>query len=57
MKTTQLELENSKIIEENKRYLHKLEELNSNMISSELRVRELQEDLDAAHVSMMQSIT
>ncbi|KAF8254064.1 hypothetical protein K440DRAFT_618669 [Wilcoxina mikolae CBS 423.85] len=52
IKTTQLELENSKTIEENKRFLHKLEELNSNMTSSELRVRELQEDLDAAHAEL-----
>jgi hypothetical protein len=51
MKTTGLEYENSKKAEENKRLLHSLGELNASMAMSELRVRELQEDLDAAHVS------
>jgi chromosome segregation ATPase len=50
-KTTELEDENSKKTEENKRLLHSLEELNASMAMSELRVKELQEDLDAAHVS------
>jgi len=52
--TAQLELENAKTLEENKRLLRDLEELNSGMAMSELRVRELQEDLDAAHVSAPQ---
>lgn len=50
----QLEVENEKTLEENKRLLRDLEELNSSMAMSELRVRELQEDLDAAHVSALQ---
>lgn len=49
-KTAEHELENAKTIEENKRLLHRLEELNSDMTLSEHKVKELQEDLDAAHV-------
>ncbi|KAI5858798.1 hypothetical protein BZA05DRAFT_382474 [Tricharina praecox] len=48
----QLEVENEKTLEENKRLLRDLEELNSSMAMSELRVRELQEDLDAAHAEL-----
>jgi len=54
MQNAQLEHENEKTLEENKRLLRDLEELNTSMAMSELRVRELQEDLDAAHVSVLQ---
>ncbi|KAA8904550.1 hypothetical protein FN846DRAFT_919704 [Sphaerosporella brunnea] len=52
MKTTELEYENSRKADENKLLLHNLEELNASMAMSELRVRELQEDLDAAHAEL-----
>lgn len=51
MRTKELEDENARTEEENKRILDTLDELNISMALSESWVKELQEDLDAAHVS------
>lgn len=50
-KISDLEVENSRTTEENKGLLGTLEDVNINMCLSESRVRELQEELDAMHVS------
>jgi predicted nuclease with TOPRIM domain len=50
MKTAHLEQKNARTIDENKRLLHALEELNDNLVLSESKVKDLQEELDATHV-------
>ena len=50
-RTMDLEDENARTAEENKRLLDTLDELNISMALSEGTVNELQEELDAAHVS------
>jgi len=45
-----LEVENQKTIEENRRLLVQLEEYNQGMSMNEIKVREMQGDLDALHV-------
>lgn len=45
-----LEIENTRTIEENRRLLMQLEEYNHNMSLSEIRVKDLQGDLDELHV-------
>jgi len=50
-KATQFETESSRYIDENNRLSHALEGLNANLASSEGRVKGLQEELDASHVS------
>lgn len=51
LENRELQEENSKTIEDNRKLLSELEELNSGMHDSELRAKELQEDLDAVTVS------
>lgn len=50
MENCDLEQENSKAIEENRRLLVQLEEYNQGMSMNEIKVREMQGDLDAVHV-------
>ncbi len=50
-KTTTLELENSKTIEENRSLLANLEDANTEMTLCERRMKDLQAELDTTHVS------
>lgn len=52
MKTAHLEQKNARTIDENKRLLHALEELNDNLVLSESKVKDLQEELDATHAEL-----
>jgi predicted RNase H-like nuclease (RuvC/YqgF family) len=47
---SKLEAENLNTRDENERLIEALERLTSDMVLSELRVKELQQDLDATHV-------
>lgn len=51
IKVNDLEDENSRTTDENKFLLSNLEDVNISMCLSESRVQELQEELDAMHVS------
>jgi len=50
MENHDLEVENQKTIEENRRLLVQLEGYNQGMSMNEIKVREMQGDLDALHV-------
>lgn len=52
-----LENENTKTIEENRRLLVQLEEYNQGMSLDEIKVKEMQGDLDALHVSFYDPIS
>lgn len=49
-KATTLKDENSKTINENKSLLASLDDVNKNMLASDMRARDLQEELDVTHV-------
>lgn len=51
-RSRELEMDNERRAEENRRLLNDLEDMGGNMSSSEARVRELQEDLELAQVEL-----